>query len=164
MVPHPPYIFDGDGGFVSKDRQSQRTFAQNYRNAVTAANGMIRQLVEAILRESASPPVIIVQGDEGPYPPGTGADSFLWRTAGTAQLRMRSGILNAYYLPGVDSRVLYPTISPVNSFRVVFNTYFGTNLPLLPDRTFRHVSSLQPFPLDDITDRVAPVAHAGVRP
>jgi hypothetical protein len=55
MVPHPPYIFDGDGGFVSKDRQSQRTFAQNYRNAVTAANGMIRQLVEAILRESASP-------------------------------------------------------------------------------------------------------------
>lgn len=155
MVPHPPYVFDRDGSYVTEDEQNRRTFAENYRNGVAAANGMIRQLVDGILRHSAAPPVIIVQGDEGPYPPGTGADTFDWRTAGTSQLRMRSGILNAYHLPGVDTRVLYPTISPVNSFRVVFNAYFGTDLPLLPDRTFRHVSNVQPFPFDDITDRVA---------
>jgi hypothetical protein len=151
MVPHPPYVFDRDGSYVTRDQQNRRTFAENYTNSVVAANAMIRQLVDAILRNSSSPPVIIVQADEGPYPPGTGADTFDWRTAGVAQLHMRSRILNAYHLPGVDSRVLYPTITPVNSFRIVFNAYFGTHLPLLPDRTFRHVATVQPFPFDDIT-------------
>ncbi|MFN8461121.1 MAG: hypothetical protein U0X93_05055 [Anaerolineales bacterium] len=28
---------------------------------------------------------------------------------------------------------MYPTITPVNSFRVVFNNYFGTDYPLLDD-------------------------------
>jgi len=99
-----------------------------------------------------------VQGDEGPYPPGTGADTFDWRTATRTQLLAKTGILNAYYLPGAGTRALYPTISPVNSFRVVFNAYFDTNLPLLPDRTLRHVSDMQPFMFDDITAQVAPPA------
>jgi hypothetical protein len=88
---------------------------------------------------------------------------FDWRTASAKQLREKNGILNAYYLPGVDSSVLYPTISPVNSFRVVFNTYFGTNLPLLPDRTLRHVSDLQPFMFDDITTQMA-MARSDAKP
>jgi hypothetical protein len=48
------------------------------------------------------------------------------------------GILNAYYLPGVDpaSAGLNDRISPVNSFRIVFNAYFGADLPLLPDQTY----------------------------
>ena len=31
---------------------------------------------------------------------------------------------------------LYPTITPVNSFRMIFNGYFGQNLPLLEDVSF----------------------------
>ena len=31
---------------------------------------------------------------------------------------------------------LYPTITPINSFRVVFNSYFGTNYPLLEDQSY----------------------------
>jgi hypothetical protein len=72
----------------------------------------------------------------------------------SGQLRVRIGILNAYHLPGVETGVLYPTISPVNSFRVVLNAYFGTKLPLLPDRTIRHVSDFQPFIFDDVTSAV----------
>jgi hypothetical protein len=164
LVPHPPYVFDRDGSFVSRDQERQRTFAENYRNQVLAANGMIRRLVDGILRDSASPPVIIVQGDEGPYPPGTMRDDFDWRTATASQLRVRSGILNAYHVPAAKPGLLYPTISPVNSFRVVFNTYFGTNLPLLADRTIRHASDFQPFHFDDITTYVTQVAHAGGAP
>ncbi len=45
-------------------------------------------------------------------------------------------ILNAYFLPGGDQRSLYPSISPVNSFRVIFNTYFEADYPLLADRSY----------------------------
>jgi len=43
--------------------------------------------------------------------------------------------LNAVYFPDHDYRMLYPQMSPVNTFRIVFNHYFGQNLPLLKDST-----------------------------
>jgi hypothetical protein len=161
LVPHPPYVFDRDGSYVTKAQERRRSYAENYTNQVLAANAMIRRLVDGILRDSASPPVIIVQGDEGPYPPGTGREEFDWRTASATQLLAKTGILNAYYLPGADSGVFYPTISPVNSFRVVFSTYFGANLRRLPDRTLRHVSDHQPFAFDDITGQMTTMARQG---
>ena len=42
--------------------------------------------------------------------------------------------LNVDYLPGGGEANLYPSISPVNSFRVIFNTDFGGQLPLLTDK------------------------------
>jgi len=45
-------------------------------------------------------------------------------------------ILNAYYLPDGGSEAIYPAISPVNTFRTIFNRYFGGNLPLLEDRSY----------------------------
>jgi hypothetical protein len=45
-------------------------------------------------------------------------------------------ILNAYYLPGVDPNLLYNTISPVNTFRIIFNQYFGAHYDLLPDTSY----------------------------
>ena len=162
LVPHPPYMFDRDGGYVTKAQERKRSELENYTNQVQAANAMIRRLIEGILRDSPAPPVIMVQGDEGPYPPGTGRDTFDWRTANRTQLLQKTGILNAYYLPGADPRVLYPRISPVNSFRVVFNTYFGASLPLLPDRTLRHVSDQQPFMFDDITGQLTAAPQQAV--
>jgi hypothetical protein len=44
-------------------------------------------------------------------------------------------ILNAYSVPG-GAPALYPSISPVNSFRVILNARFGESLPLLPDRSY----------------------------
>ena len=152
----------GLGSYVTKAQERKRSELENYTNQVQAANRMIHRLIEGILRDSPAPPVIMVQGDEGPYPPGTGRDTFAWRTANRTQLLQKTGILNAYYLPGADPRVLYPRISPVNSFRVVFNTYFGTSLPLLPDRTLRHVSDQQPFMFDDITAQLTAVAQPAV--
>jgi hypothetical protein len=156
LVPHPPAVFDPDGSFVSQDLENRRSPELNYRNQVMFANRMIVQLVDTILSASANPPVIILQGDEGPYPKGGRAnlDSPRWRNLSAAQLRERSAILNAYHLPGVRAGVLYPSISPVNSFRVVFNTYHGTDLPLLPDRTYRHAAENRPYAYEDVTSVV----------
>ncbi len=71
-----------------------------------------------------------------------------------ADVGERFPILNAYYFPGVDSSDLYPTISPVNSFRVVLNTYFGLELPLLEDRAF-YCTMKRPFDLVEITDSLS---------
>ena len=45
-------------------------------------------------------------------------------------------ILNTYYLPGLGNEDLYPSISPVNTFRFIFNRYFGLDYELLEDRSF----------------------------
>jgi hypothetical protein len=78
----------------------------------------MKEIVPKLIANSATPPIIIIQGDHGPTVP--------------SQARERMRILNVYYLPGVDAP-LYPTITPVNTFRVIFNTYFGQNLELLDD-------------------------------
>lgn len=55
-------------------------------------------------------------------------------------------MLNAYYLPGANvSEILYPSITPVNTFWVIFNNYFGTNLDLLPDKNYVLLDERNPY-------------------
>jgi hypothetical protein len=76
-------------------------------------------------------------------------------------LKESATILNAYYLPatgldpdgalGAGSIDVPAGISPVNSFRLIFDTYFGTDLGLLDDRFFfAHRSGMWNF--IDVTD------------
>jgi len=44
--------------------------------------------------------------------------------------------LNAYFLPDGGLESLYPNITPINTFRVIFNTYFQYDLPLLEDISY----------------------------
>ena len=80
--------------------------------------------------------------------------NFNWEEASEEELREKMGILNAYYLPGVDSSLLYPSITPVNSFRLAFDLYFGTHLGLLPDVSYTYVDYNHPYQFLDVTNRV----------
>jgi len=52
-------------------------------------------------------------------------------------LKIKTAILSSYYLPGVDQdKILFSSITPVNSFRLIFNYYFGEDYELLPDDIF----------------------------
>jgi len=42
-------------------------------------------------------------------------------------------ILNAYYFPEEGDKLLYDSITPVNTFRILFNYYFGQDFILLDD-------------------------------
>ncbi|HSG45623.1 MAG TPA: hypothetical protein VLA72_20970, partial [Anaerolineales bacterium] len=70
-------------------------------------------------------PVIVIMGDHGPTSiPGDGVPE------------TRMSILNALYVNEQAKKDLYKSITPVNTFRVIFNNYFGTEYPLLDDRSY----------------------------
>ena len=127
VVPHLPYTFGPNGevpAFQGKDATYEE-IAAAYVDQVKFVNQEILNVIDTLIENSNVPPVIIIQGDHGPLPDLTEESS------------QRLPILNAYYLPGVQTdKILYSTISPVNSFRVVLNSYFGQALPLLEDLSY----------------------------
>jgi len=101
------------------------------------------ELLPKMIASSPTPPIIILQGDHGSIgsKPGT-----------------RTSIFNAYFLPDGAIRSLYPSISPANSFRVVFNQFFGGNYTLLEDVSYYSIYSA-PF---DFT--IIPNKRSGCNP
>jgi hypothetical protein len=93
-------------------------YAQGYQNQLTFLNKKMEAAIDTILADSSTPPIIIIQGDHG------------FDTVD------RMANMMAYYFPKDGNKALYSTITPVNSFRLVFNTYFGQKFPLLPDVSY----------------------------
>jgi hypothetical protein len=48
----------------------------------------------------------------------------------------------------------------VNTFRLIFDRYFGADLPILPDRAYVIRSNQRPFDLVDVTERIREPAEA----
>ena len=154
LLPHPPWLFDQDGDYVSPEVAATRSSRENYLEQLQYANQRILRLLDRLLREDdASDPIILLQADEGPLPAryAHDEDHFDWTSATIEELREKMGILNAYYLPG-KPRGLYPSITPVNSFRVVFNAYFGADLAMLRDKSYIFTDQLHLYDFRDVTD------------
>jgi hypothetical protein len=127
LQPHPLFVFGPNGSptnpapFMDANGiYSQENYYSGYRNQVEYISNQLEKAVSTLLTDSIRPPIIIIQGDHGP-----------WLQTGSDQFK----ILNAYYLPG-HNNLLYPTISPVNTFRLIFDTYLGADYPLLKDISY----------------------------
>jgi len=158
LLPHPPYVFARDGRFVPDEVDAARSQSEGYADQLVYVNQRIDALIDRLLdRPEADRPIIILQADEGPYPAAYARNTITydWSTASSEELEIKYGILDAMYLPGAEAPVLPPSMSSVNTFRLVLGAYFGANLPLLPDRSFTSASKLRPYDLTDITDRLA---------
>jgi hypothetical protein len=133
IAPHsPPFVFNGAGEFsVSESVDPALAGVIQYVNQRTL------EAVRAILANSARQPVILIQGDHG------------------LDTEVRLANFMAYYLPDGGSKSLYPTITPVNSFRLVLDTYFGQSLPLLPDISY-YSSYDDPY---KFTEELYPCSH-----
>ncbi|MCI0552917.1 MAG: hypothetical protein L0287_18350 [Anaerolineae bacterium] len=132
ISPHPPFVFGPNGehthpaDFWNEDRKyPAKQYAQGYVNQLTFLNRKVLDAMDTLISVSDTPPIIILQGDHGPW---------------LQPKNKRMWILNAYYLPG-HSNKLYPTVSPVNTFRLIFDEYFGGNYDMLED-----VSYFSPVP------------------
>lgn len=135
LIPHDPYVFDSEGNEISWDKEKNRSKKVNYIEQLRFLNKKIINAVDTILSGSATEPIIIIQSDEGPSPSGYNAQASFNKLLDSG-IKQKFGILNAYFLPGIDYGSLYPSISPVNSFRLLFSNYFDADFTLLPDEHY----------------------------
>jgi len=136
VAPHSPYLFDSEGEprmntevftLIEEANGDQDTVL--YRDQAIYITRRTKEVIQTILDRSTSPPIIIIQADHGPSPPGG-------QSPEDGGLGLRTSIFNAYYFPGGCNRFLYPSVTPVNSFRILFNCYFGDSYELLPDKVY----------------------------
>ncbi|MHC4106025.1 MAG: hypothetical protein ACYSR9_13870 [Planctomycetota bacterium] len=137
--PHKPFVLDEDGRSISTSKASgEYSPEEMYVSQMKYVNKKVIEVVDNLLANSAQRPIIILQADHG----------VRWRLD-SKQLERNTpeiykeafSILNSYYLPGCDYSQLYDSITPVNTFRVVLNHYFGTDMELLEDESYFSVQA-----------------------
>lgn len=131
-------------------RQTLAQYEQRYARQLSYIDARTLQAVDAILRKATRPTVIIIQGDHGPA-------AFHGQARGKATgERERFAILNACYFSDGTPGVMRPDLTPVNTFRVIFNRYFGANYDLLPDRSYFSPWN-RPYAFEDMTEIIRDV-------
>ena len=149
--PHPPYVFDREGkparaaalSVVGDVWKTSWDDEPAYLDQWLYISGQTDKLVGSILSQAKTPPVIIVQSDHGPQFSDEKNDFY----------RKRMSILNAFYVPAGIKKQLYSSITPVNSFRLILDYYFGEGLKLLPDANYFSTMEKR-FELKEVTTKV----------
>ncbi|HEX2267025.1 MAG TPA: sulfatase-like hydrolase/transferase, partial [Actinomycetota bacterium] len=138
--PHPAaYTVDGNGNFVTREQELRRSYRRLYADQIVYATKRLKQLIDLLLSDPNNRPIIVLQTDEGVYRSEELDEQprdFSWNDVKRIDLRNKFLIFNSYYLPDVPHNRLYPSITPVNSFRLIFDLYFRAGMRLLPDRHF----------------------------
>ena len=121
-IPHKPFIFNPDGSIKTSIDYSSPNKKNNgqvgYTDQIKYLNSQLPSILDQVIKNSKSAPIIIIQGDHG------------MNTSG------RSTILNAYFVPEPIYTELYASISPVNSFRIILNKITGKEYPRLEDHSY----------------------------
>lgn len=127
LIPHGPYACDENGNSLILDftnNSSEYCCKYGMIQSIKYINKKILLAIDAILQHSKLKPIIILQADHA-------TDDFE-----SCKPEDRFSIFNTYYLPDGGTELLYPTISPINNFRIILNHYFKTSFPILPDKSF----------------------------
>lgn len=164
IAPHPPFVFGQHGeetdlghefawggarGLIRNQASVEDEYLNHYTNQLTFINSRLKATVDGLLSRSARPPIIVIQSDTGP------AAMLDREDADNTYFKERFSILNAYYLPDNGDIHLYDEISPVNTFRIIFNHYFGADYELLRDESYFSTGS-HPYNFINVTDEIEP--------
>jgi len=145
LAPHPPFVFAADGSPLTPDyefnvgeRYAWNGYVEGYTGQATWLIRQLRETVDGILAFSRRPPVILLLGDHGP------ASRWIanWKRTGSfetddpATIAERMAIFLALYVPEGDGGAVYPEITPVNIFPLVFERCFDAPARLQRDHSF----------------------------
>jgi len=147
LIPHPPYIFGSNGESVIPGNSiSSEIWDEKiaYIDQLKFANKEIIKVIEKILDKNEKS-IIILQADHG-----SGFD-VNWENPDESMILQRLSILNAYYAPEISKNRFHENITPVNSFRIIFNDYFNGNYKILEDRNYWSHGDA-PWNFDDLTE------------
>lgn len=126
VSPHPPYVCDELGNFHSAKKITDTWWEprEDYLQQLKFINKQMENFIQKIILSGRKKKIIVLQSDHGPWI----KDNSLAKI-----FQSRSRILNSYFIPYPFKNKIYSSITPVNSFRVIFNGLFKDSLPLLPD-------------------------------
>jgi hypothetical protein len=158
VAPHPPFVFGPEGEAIQPDYAytlsdgshfpgTAEEYIEGYRNQLIYINKLVLEAVDQILNQSQSTPIIIIQSDHG-------SGAFLnWSgPENNSCLKERASNFTAVLTP--DSRAqFYDSMTPVNIFPILFNSYFDMSFELLPDKSF-FVVPTRPFDFIEITGQI----------
>jgi hypothetical protein len=160
LCPHPPFVIDEHGNEIAPEGEfnmgegsdflktnTREQYLEGYRGQVTFVNHRVEAVLDDLLTQSSRPAIIILQADHGP---GSLLD---WDDPDNTYFKERLTILNAYLLPGPATVKPYDEITPVNTFRLIFDNYFGTELELLEDESYFSTWE-HPYRFINVTDDV----------
>lgn len=152
LPPHDPFLFNADGTVrqdivhlyqmgVGPDAAAR--MRPLYIEQLKFVNSVIQNTVDEILSNSHGTPIIVIQSDHGPlsetitHQTATeNRDDVYGRPPIEKQLRERVPILNAILVPESCRSALYPTLSPINTFRLIFDSCLGSNYGLIDDASY----------------------------
>jgi hypothetical protein len=105
---------------------------------------MMKKIVNEILSKE-KPAIIIFQSDHGT------AWDVNWFEPSKDDVWERLRIFNAIYFPDEEKRkMLEDDRTSVNTFRIVFNSYFGSNYEMLEDKMYWGWSK-KPYYFEEVT-------------
>jgi hypothetical protein len=123
MMPHDPIAFDSLGRrivpFWKRPSYKQKEYEDAYLQYLVYTNRRMQQFITQLKQQTRGEAVIILMSDHG------------YRKLKNKNLRYQS--MNAVYLPKGNYHAWYPGVSNVNQFRILFNTIFNQQFPLLKD-------------------------------
>ncbi len=134
MSPHIPHQFDAECVPCAETPG----YFEGYVGETECLNRQFLALIDGILARQPNS-VFLIQGDHGPHTDWrdmSTTDTLPWEGTWEQWVRDNTAILNAYYFPDRDYSALYPEITPVNSFRILLDRYFGTEYGTLPDTSY----------------------------
>jgi len=159
MLPHFPLIFGANGEpitpgesllvmnnpHVFEGTDSSWNIKQQFLQQLQFANKKSMELVDKIL-ENEKQSIIIIQSDHG------SAFDVDLDDPTDDDVHQRLSNINAIYFPDEKPReILMNDPTNVNTFRIVFNSYFGSDYDILEDKIYWNLSFKKPFWFKDVT-------------
>jgi len=140
-IPHAPYVFGPNGepiitgSFLSSPVLTWNV--EGYINQLQFANKKMKVVVEKLL-DVEDPPIIIILSDHGIRHGKIteGPDLDLWKNPSREFLEKRLNNFKAYYFHDKERNFLLENTTNVNTFRIIFNTYFNDNFEILDDKIY----------------------------